>query len=123
MWPGPKGSPLNHKCAFCSDGVLMKPQQVHQKGPDGQITTVTEDLPPWPQPSGIFEEGTTFHPTVFLRAVAQLYSHMVTHNSTGGAYTMEYLAFTEMLPSHKQTIVIPTSNTAPAAGAGLSGES
>lgn len=107
MWPGPKGSPLNHKRAFCSDGVRMK-SQAQQKTADGRIVTITEDLPPWPQPSGIFEDGTTFHPTVFLSAVAQLYNQMVTRNSTGGEYAMEYLAFAEML--HKRTIVVPTGD-------------
>ncbi|KAI0365885.1 hypothetical protein BV20DRAFT_953368, partial [Pilatotrama ljubarskyi] len=103
MWPGPKGSPENHKRSYCSDGVRMNPQAT-QKTPDGKTVTITEDLPPWPQPSGIFENGTKFHPTSFLRTVAQLYSQMVMHLSTGGEYAMEYLAFAQML--HKRTIVV-----------------
>lgn len=115
MWPGPKGSPLNHKRAFCSDGVRMK-SQVNQKTPDGRTVTITEDLPPWPQPAGIFEDGTTFHPTVFLRAVTRLYDQMITRNSMGGEYAMEYLAFAEML--HKRTVVVPTNDVPADAAAG-----
>lgn len=99
---------MNHKRTFCSDGVRMK-AQFNMKSPDGKTVTITDDLPPWPQPSGIFEDGSTFYPTVFLRAVSQLYEQMVAYQSTGGQYAMEYLAFAEML--YKRTIVVPVSNT------------
>lgn len=98
---------MNHKCTYCSDGVRMK-AQINQKTPDGKVVTITEDLPPWPQPSGIFEDGTTFQPSVFLRAVARLYDQMVAHKSTGGEYAMEYLAFAEML--YRRTIIVPVSD-------------
>ncbi|KAI0673878.1 hypothetical protein C8Q78DRAFT_1186282 [Trametes maxima] len=105
MWPGPRGSPFNHKRSFCSDGVRMNPQVTKTK--DGQSTVLTEELPPWPQPSGIFEGGNRFNPTVFLSTVSQLYAQMITHQTTGGRFAMEYLAFAEML--HKRTIVVPAA--------------
>lgn len=81
----------------------MNPQ-VTQKTPDSQTITITEELPPWPQPFGMFEDGKRFNPTVFLGAVSHLYDQMVTHRSNGGEYAMEYLAFAEML--QKRTIVV-----------------
>ncbi|KAG2360920.1 hypothetical protein BDR07DRAFT_1247119, partial [Suillus spraguei] len=48
MYPGPENSPLNHKQGYCADG---------------------EDLPPWPQPQGLFSEGHTIHPHTFSSVV------------------------------------------------------
>lgn len=106
---------MNHKRMHCSDGVRMK-AQINRKNPDGTVVTVTDELPSWPQPSGIFEDGTTFHPTVFLRAVSRLYDQMVAQRSTGGEYAMEYLAFAEML--HKRTIVVPINDADDASALG-----
>ncbi|KAG2060562.1 hypothetical protein BDR06DRAFT_863791, partial [Suillus hirtellus] len=54
MYPGPENSPLNHKQGYCADGI----KQVSKNS--------SEDLPPWPQPQGLFSEGHTFHPHAFL---------------------------------------------------------
>lgn len=117
MWPGPRGCATNHKRSCCSDGVRMNPQ-VSQKAPTGETITITEDLPPWPQPSGIFEDGKTFHPTVFLNAVSQLYQQMVVRRTTGDEYAMEYLAFAEML--YKRTIVVAADGALHTATSGKS---
>ncbi|KAJ7268917.1 hypothetical protein C8J57DRAFT_1227685 [Mycena rebaudengoi] len=62
-FPGPAGSPENHKKASCSDG--FKP-------------TLSGDIVPiWPLPSGIFTTGTKFHPLVFLAQVRELYQRLV----------------------------------------------
>ncbi|KAI0368260.1 hypothetical protein BV20DRAFT_1037239 [Pilatotrama ljubarskyi] len=103
MWPGPKSSAENHKCSYCSDGVRMNPQ-ISKKMLDGQTITVTEELLPWPQLSGIFENGTIFNPLAFLHTVERMYHQMVACKSSGGEYAMEYLAFAEML--HKRTITV-----------------
>ncbi|KAF8447599.1 hypothetical protein L210DRAFT_3326256, partial [Boletus edulis BED1] len=52
MYPGSEGSSLNHKRAYCSDGVR-------------QVSKAGDEVPPWPQPQGIFTAGKTFHPQVF----------------------------------------------------------
>ncbi|KIK74601.1 hypothetical protein PAXRUDRAFT_19707 [Paxillus rubicundulus Ve08.2h10] len=35
-------------------------------------TSQKDDLPPWPQPQGIFSNGCTFHPVTFLNTVKDL---------------------------------------------------
>ncbi|KAG2125201.1 hypothetical protein BD769DRAFT_1388490 [Suillus cothurnatus] len=64
MYPGPENSPLNHKKGYCADGVKQSSK------------TASEELPPWPQPRGIFSEGRTFHPHVFLSTVQRVYEHV-----------------------------------------------
>ncbi|KAF8444446.1 hypothetical protein L210DRAFT_3311152, partial [Boletus edulis BED1] len=49
MYPSSEGSSLNHKRAYCSDGVR-------------QVSKAGDEVPPWPQPQGIFTAGKTFHP-------------------------------------------------------------
>ncbi|KAF8575931.1 hypothetical protein K439DRAFT_1261669, partial [Ramaria rubella] len=49
MYPGPTGSPENHKKEFCSDGGSVKFRDA-----------------PWPQPPGIFIKGTSFDILAFL---------------------------------------------------------
>ncbi|KAF8580074.1 hypothetical protein K439DRAFT_1648290 [Ramaria rubella] len=52
MYPGPTGSPENHKKEFCSDGGSVKFRDA-----------------PWPQPPGIFIKGTSFDILAFLRTI------------------------------------------------------
>lgn len=86
MYPGPEKSPLNHKRGICADGVK---------------STSTADsadhlLPDWPQPHGIFSDGSTFHASAFLQMVQQVYETMVTGTSPNTP-VIELQAFLQML--------------------------
>ncbi|GBE88685.1 hypothetical protein SCP_1400900 [Sparassis crispa] len=102
MWPGPEGAGNNHKKGYCSDGVMQKAKTV-DKVLGGMTETMQEHPPDWPQPHGIFSNGTTFHPGEFLAAIRELYDCMVVKGSTGGDRAMEYNAFAVLLS--KCTIV------------------
>ncbi|EGN94922.1 hypothetical protein SERLA73DRAFT_155604 [Serpula lacrymans var. lacrymans S7.3] len=56
-FPGSTGSACHHKKKHCSDGVPVT------------ISEPASDLPPWPQPQGIFVNGTHFHPHTFLSKI------------------------------------------------------
>jgi hypothetical protein len=61
-----------------------------------------DTVPDWPQPQGIFELGTTFHPLPFLAAVCEIYEKVVVSNGEDGL-TMENEAFARLL---KKRIVV-----------------
>ncbi|KAG1751552.1 uncharacterized protein EDB91DRAFT_1078312 [Suillus paluster] len=85
MYPGPENLPLNHKRGYCADGV----KQVSKSG---------EDLPPWPQPQGLFSEGCTFHPHAFLLAVQRVYE-CIFMQGLGEMDLLETEAFAKLLAS------------------------
>ncbi|KAJ7094960.1 hypothetical protein C8R44DRAFT_577859, partial [Mycena epipterygia] len=82
MYPGKTGSPENHKKGYCSDGFKQK-------------ATTGDDLPPWPQPAGIFTGGSEFHPLLFLAAVRDVYEKVVMEENKD--VEMEHEAFLLML--------------------------
>ncbi|KAG2344981.1 hypothetical protein BDR05DRAFT_881053, partial [Suillus weaverae] len=57
MYPGPKNSSLNYKKGYCADGIKQSSK------------AAGKELPPWPQPQGIFSDGQIFHPHMFLSTV------------------------------------------------------
>ncbi|KAG2110453.1 hypothetical protein BD769DRAFT_1303856, partial [Suillus cothurnatus] len=85
MYSGPENSPLNHK-GYCADGVKQSSK------------AAGEDLPPWPQPRGIFSDGQTFHPHVFLSTVQRVYEH-VFMQGPGETDLLETEAFSKLLNS------------------------
>jgi hypothetical protein len=91
MYPGPTGSPKNHKQGYCSDGVRSKPPD---NAPPGYLL-------PWPQPNGVFltdASGTTFDPIPFLATLRDVYKKVVL-GSRQKDEVMEFGAFMEMLHS------------------------
>ncbi|KAG1776098.1 hypothetical protein EV702DRAFT_1269133 [Suillus placidus] len=88
MYPGAENSPLNHKRGYCADGV----KQVSKSG---------EDLPPWPQPQGLFSEGRTFHPHAFLTAVQRVYERVFSQGP-GEMDILEMEAFAKLLASRTE---------------------
>lgn len=97
MYPGAAGSPENHKRGYCSDGAMQKlehttqnedPPQAHQ--PSSWV------LPEWPQPKGIFTDGTQFHPVEFLNTIREMYEQVVVDN-VGGDLILEHVAFASVL--------------------------
>lgn len=91
MYPGANGAAENHKKGYCADGV-------QQKGAKNS----TDDLPPWPQPQGIFSLGKMFDVVKFLTEVRTLYEKIATHQSTPSLesdFTMEDIAFASMVQS------------------------
>jgi hypothetical protein len=71
---------------YCADGA----QQIAKKGSD-------DTLPAWPQPQGIFEKGTHFHPIEFLKTLREVYKKLVVDRASGVNVPIEYKAFTNML--------------------------
>jgi hypothetical protein len=55
-----------------------------------------DTTPDWPQPHGIFELGTKFHPANFLAALRNVYGQ-VTQGYTGDAFPMESQALIKLL--------------------------
>ncbi|KAG1841954.1 hypothetical protein F4604DRAFT_1597732 [Suillus subluteus] len=86
MYLGPENSPLNHKKGYCADGVKQSSK------------TAGEELPPWPQPRGIFSEGRTFHPHMFLSTVQCVYEH-VFMQGPGETDLLETEVFSKLLIS------------------------
>ncbi|KAJ7157998.1 hypothetical protein C8R43DRAFT_1180381 [Mycena crocata] len=82
-YPGPSGSPENHKKSFCSDGF--------------RPTLKGETVPAWPLPPGIFTNGTDFHPLVFLAGVRELYEALVIQRVNREDFSMEDEAFYQLL--------------------------
>ncbi|KAH0835795.1 hypothetical protein J3R83DRAFT_9647, partial [Lanmaoa asiatica] len=78
------GSVLNHRHGFYADGIKQ--------------TSKVEELPPWPQPYGLFTEGRTFHPIALLDILKRIIEHAimdVPHTLT----TMEDEVFTTLIKS------------------------
>lgn len=78
--------PRNHKPGHCADG-----------GPVRLLSKI-----PWPQPAGIFTDGSQFHIIPFLRKVQELYLRCIEHTSEGAPLSFEDLevelqAFAHML--------------------------
>lgn len=89
MYPGPTGSSDNHKRGYCADGVRQK---VKPDSNDGL-------LPEWPQPHGIFTNGTHFHPMNFLLKIREVFDKVLNKEITEGDYSMEDQAFSRLLAS------------------------
>lgn len=88
-----KGAFGNHKRGVCCDGF---PQILKLGAADG---TVNEVL--WPQPAGVFVEGSKFDVDTFLHTVAQMWDDAVVATDPRHV-TLEYHCFAEML---KQRLV------------------
>ncbi|KAI0323780.1 hypothetical protein GY45DRAFT_1264040, partial [Cubamyces sp. BRFM 1775] len=110
MYPGPEGSPLNHKKLCCRDGVRQTGQKV-SKVLAGQKVEVVEEPPPFPQPAGVFMNGTHFYPRQFLRAVGELYQRVIVEGNSNTTHAMEDLAFAALLQDC--ILVIPATASAP----------
>lgn len=83
MYPGPLGSPENHKCGYCSDGI--------------KSSSKIDTLPDWPQPQGIFISVTDFDPIEFLVAIKAMYERTVLEKEDTDNMSVEYKAFTKLL--------------------------
>jgi len=54
-----------------------------------------DTLPDGPQPQGIFEKGTHFHPIEFLKTLQEVYEKVVVDRASGVDVPIEYEAFTK----------------------------
>jgi hypothetical protein len=91
MYPGPTGSPENHRKGVCSDGVNPSMKMVE-----------------WPQPPGIFANGTHFNPIAFLKTLRETYEALVVKTWPNNAVPMEQEAFVKLLAS-RTTVLADTS--------------
>ena len=57
---------LNHRRGVCSDGTPQKWL------PTQGVDPLTDDVPRYPQPPGIFTDGTHFHPVAFLEHLRRI---------------------------------------------------
>ena len=86
----PEGSSLNHKKGYCGDGV----KQVSK----------ADEVPPWPQPQGIFTAGKTFHPQAFYVTVQDIYErYCIPGAEPPPIASMEAVAFAKLLASRIHT--------------------
>ncbi|TFY77527.1 hypothetical protein EWM64_g6485 [Hericium alpestre] len=79
-YPCGTGSPENHKLRCCSDGV--------------KISDDKDTPPPWPQPSGIYRDGTHFHPTAFLDTVHDVYERIIVEGQNPLDLPIDLITFT-----------------------------
>ncbi|KAJ7165980.1 hypothetical protein C8R46DRAFT_1219750 [Mycena filopes] len=92
-YPGPTGAPENHRLKYCSDG--FKP-------------TLANDTPAiWPQPTGIFTNGTDFHPFIFLSSVRELHEKLVVEGAMDHDLSLELDAFRNLLQA--RMVIDPTN--------------
>jgi hypothetical protein len=104
MYPGPTGAVENHKKGYCSDGVKQTLEQSRQnQDPPQPNQSVSIASPGWPQPSGIFTNGTHFHPVTFLHKIGEMYEKVVIEKESGDLL-MEYEAFACLLV--RRTVVL-----------------
>ena len=75
--------------SVCADGVRQKPKP----------ESADVSLPAWPQPHGIFTNGSHFDPLRFLSTVRELYDKVVAGSVSDPDYSMEDEAFSQMLSS------------------------
>ncbi|TFY52964.1 hypothetical protein EVG20_g10326 [Dentipellis fragilis] len=121
-YPYEKGSPLNHKKHCCADGVKSTLQGGSRKGegkkapkqaapliptgsgpqepaqPHATPSKVPpkEILPSYPQPCGIFSNGSHFHPLAFLKAVHDMYMKVIVGDIPASGLDMEEQEFASM---------------------------
>ncbi|CCM06468.1 uncharacterized protein FIBRA_08733 [Fibroporia radiculosa] len=76
-----------------------KPKRVEKDigSAGGGTVDVVEELPPFPQPEGIFTRGTHFHPKQFLVTLEAMYDELVVREKSGGECSTEYGAFASMI--------------------------
>ncbi|RDX47536.1 hypothetical protein OH76DRAFT_1456744 [Lentinus brumalis] len=100
-YPGGTGSAANHRRDYCSDGVRC-----------GLKAGVTDVLPDWPQPAGIFTNGSKFHAIEFLKAIRDLHEKTMfqartikADDSAGGMYLFRLFDYLEMTPALPELVV------------------
>ena len=104
MYPGPTGAAENHKRGYCSDGVKQVMEQSKQnQDPPQPNQSVSVTPPEWPQPQGIFFNGTQFHPLAFLDKIREMYEKVVIEKASGDLL-MEHEAFAWLLM--RRTVVL-----------------
>lgn len=97
MYPGPSGAPENHKRGYCSDGAKQTFERSPQnEDPPRENTSASANAPKWPQPQGLFTNGTHFHPMELLRKIREMYEKVVVQKSSG-EFLMEDEAFVNLL--------------------------
>ncbi|THG92922.1 hypothetical protein EW026_g8156 [Hermanssonia centrifuga] len=90
-YAGGLGASGNHRKICCSDGVKTQDKN--------------DPSPKWPQPEGVFSDGTHFHPLAFLEQLSQLYEKAIVERDTTHE-SMESEAFFEMLKARLDTMDI-----------------
>ena len=98
MYPGPNGASENHKRGYCSDGAKQTLKQTQQnRDPPKPGQPISYTIPKWPQPQGVFTDGTSFDPLQFLAKLREIYEKVVIENEGGGEVAMEQEAFASLL--------------------------
>ena len=85
------GGEGNHKKKYCDDGARTRDD--------------SDSPPAWPQPAGVFSEGTYFHPLVFIETLRRF--HGTGAENDCNIDQMERRAFIDMVESRKVEIEDP----------------
>ena len=93
-----RNNPNNHKLKHCADGVQSK--------------NVREPPPPFPQPPGVFSNGTEFHPIKFLEALHRLNGYSGSEEDK--LHTPpELMQFAKMLEERQEVRLEPSDTKGP----------
>lgn len=92
MYPKGRGARENHPRGYCSDGAPVHMTPIKHKKTKGD-----ERPPPFPQPAGIFTEGTLFDPLTLLRQIRPLYERLIIGGDPEGDLDIEAQAFLKLL--------------------------
>ena len=106
MYPGPTGSPQNHKRGFCSDGCPVSFDRFGKLKTESTNPRPSDTAPSFPQPEGIFSIGESFNPFRFLEVIRALFDRVVTHKDDfmASEASAEDLAFSQMLQSRTASL-------------------
>ena len=112
MYAGKSRDGVNHRRSVCADGCFQAARKYEKTLGDLNLkTTGWDEPPPFPQPEGIFTDGTHFHPIAFSSAVESLWQRVSTGTAAKGTYAMQDIAFASLL--HTRCKVIDSPDAAP----------
>jgi hypothetical protein len=80
IWLSPNSEPGSDVSA--QDGHLQSVPNDHVSGLVSGLLGDNDTLLDWPQPQGIFEKGTHFHPIEFLKTLQEVYEKLVVDCAT-----------------------------------------
>ena len=93
-----RNAPTNHKLKHCADGVQSKNER--------------EPPPPFPQPQGVFKDGTEFNPIKFLETIRRLNEFSGSEEDRKRT-PPELTQFSKMLDERQDVRVVPSGTGGP----------
>ena len=95
MYPDGQRGKDNHKKSICCDGFPQNLKPPKPNEGDGSLSNAKPAL--WPQPAGVFVDGTKFDPFALLWSVRDMYHAVVAEDCDFSTAPMEYIALGQLL--------------------------